>query len=811
MAICTRVGRLLPMLLLVALAIGAGASRASAQAYIDPPPNVVTDENGVNLADGSIHYRLFHTLPAVDPALPPFTRYWMGSGWRDSMMMTLSIDQYGILYTVGIGTSSDLFTTSNGTTFSTQKNNGATLVWDAGTSRYLYTDSSGTVYHFDPAGFGGIKADRRVIARATRIVFPSGAIITLTYQTNVTCTGTCIYTTAARLQDVGSSNGFALHFQYASDATGAGTGQTWLRLTKVTRYNRALEYCDPAANSCSFASPWPSIDYGETNIPSQWSNEWIETETNSAGETARLVRLTRNALISTRRPGSTTDDMTVSSNGEDVTQIVRDGRTWVYSFVQTWACCGNWTMTATVTRPGGGQIQTVAYELSGLPISVRDELGRTTFYTFNQMNLTDIAYPTGNALHYAYDSRGNQTSRTFVSSTPDTPANVVTTASFDPVCSNRVTCNRPNSRTDPNGNTTDYTYDPVHGGVLTETQPAPAPGAVRPQTRSQDAQFQAFFKNSGGSIVASGVPTYLQTGTSRCQTLASCTGTADEARTIVDYGPQSAGTANNLLPVATTIAAGDNSLTATVATSYDPNGWPLTIDGPLAGTADTTRNRYDAVGRLIGVVEPDPDDAGPNPNRAVRTTYNADGQPTLVEQGTVAGQSDAAWAAFSSLQQDATTYDTAGRRATETRASGGATFTLTQFNYDVAGRPECEAVRMNAAAFGSLPASACTLGTAGSSGPDRIVKRLYDLAGRLLQVRGAVGTAEESADETRTYASNDMVATIADGEGNLTSYGYDGLNRLTTTWFPVAAQGATASSTTDYELRVNDPAGNVVS
>ena len=33
----------------------------------------------------------------------------------------------------------------------------------------------------------------------------------------------------------------------------------------------------------------------------------------------------------------------------------------------------------------------------------------------------------------------------------------------------------------------------------------------------------------------------------------------------------------------------------------------LTVDGPLAGDADTTRYRYDAARRLVAVISPDPD------------------------------------------------------------------------------------------------------------------------------------------------------------------------------------------------------------
>ena len=62
--------------------------------------------------------------------------------------------------------------------------------------------------------------------------------------------------------------------------------------------------------------------------------------------------------------------------------------------------------------------------------------------------------------------------------------------------------------------------------------------------------------------------------------------------------------------------------------TYDGAGNLLTVDGPLAGTADTASARYNAVREVIGVVSPDPDGAGPMKHRAKRFTYNADGQVT---------------------------------------------------------------------------------------------------------------------------------------------------------------------------------------
>ena len=84
---------------------------------------------------------------------------------------------------------------------------------------------------------------------------------------------------------------------------------------------------------------------------------------------------------------------------------------------------------------------------------------------------------------------------------------------------------------------------------------------------------------------------------------------------------------------------------------------------------------------------------------------------------------------------------------------------------------------MNSAEFGSLPSSACTLDTEGSHGKDRIVKTIYDAAGQVTQTKTALGATEEANEVTTTYTSNGQVATVTDGEGNKTTYEYDGHDR----------------------------------
>ena len=233
--------------------------------------------------------------------------------------------------------------------------------------------------------------------------------------------------------------------------------------------------------------------------------------------------------------------------------------------------------------------------------------------------------------------------------------------------------------------------------------------------------------------------------------------------------------------------------------TYDGLGNLLTVDGPLSGTVDTARMRYDAGRRVVGTVSPDPDGSGALKHRAVRNTYT-NGLLTEAEQGNVNSQSDSDWAAFSTLQETRTEYDANSRPVVQKLVSGSTIYALGQTSYDALGRPECTAQRMNSAAFGSLPSSACTLGTAGSFGPDRIVKTFRDAAGQVTRTTSALGvTGVESDDVTTSYTSNGLVQTVTDAENNKTTYVYDGHDRLSQTQYPSATKGAGTSNSSDYE------------
>ena len=234
----------------------------------------------------------------------------------------------------------------------------------------------------------------------------------------------------------------------------------------------------------------------------------------------------------------------------------------------------------------------------------------------------------------------------------------------------------------------------------------------------------------------------------------------------------------------------------------------------------TTGYRYSAGGGLLaGVISP-ADGVSPAGFPAVRNTYDVAGNLTRVESGRLATWAPdtvlpANWSGYGFqgtliFRQVDYTYDSAGRKLTEAVSSGGVISTLTQYTYDAVGRLQCTAVRMNAAAFSSLPASACTLGTQGSFGPDRITKTTYDATTHVLKIQRAYGTSLQQDYATYTYTNN-LQMTAKDANGNLTSYSYDGFERLTDQFFPSKTSGAGASSTTDFEHYGYDNNSNCIS
>ncbi|MGQ3230484.1 MAG: RHS repeat domain-containing protein, partial [Blastomonas fulva] len=253
------------------------------------------------------------------------------------------------------------------------------------------------------------------------------------------------------------------------------------------------------------------------------------------------------------------------------------------------------------------------------------------------------------------------------------------------------------------------------------------------------------------------------------------------------------------LPASETRTDGVGTSPRTTTYTYDNAGRVLSVDPPLAGTDDATFYRYDVLGRRTWEIGP----KGYNGHRpATRTSYReSDDQPFTVETGSVTSEHDPNLVV---VRQVSTTYS--DRRLPVTSSVVGADI-ITQTSYDARNRSECVATRMNPGEFGALPASACTLGTQGSFGADRITRNVYDTESRVLKVQKAVGTSLQQDHATYTYTLNGNQASVTDAKGNIASMTFDGHDRQIRWNFPSTTTPGVVSGT-DYEAYTWDAVGN---
>lgn len=773
----------------------------------NPPEFYSLDPRGVDLVSGYFSY--FATEVVIgQPGNGGLVhqRAWVTNGWRDANQGSITVS--GATYSVVTDVETEIFTLSGGV-FTPASNSGATLTQSGPT--YTFTSAAGAVASFTTTYcYTGTGVPCTAKAFQIERISPNGEATQYHYVSQAyirgfdPVTGDPILGTAVRLQSVTNNRGYQLRYTYkANSIAGAGPLNTrvanWLAVASVTGVNNAVDYCGPTAFSCTYSRTWPSIAYVST------VGGPITSATDQSGRVTQYS-FTSGALSGIRFPGSATDDITVATSVTTgrTTSVSGATGTWTYAYD-----LGSSSGTTTATGPNS-QSLTVGYAYSiGRPNYVTNALGYSVVFQYDtQRRVKVVTSPEGDAATYTYDTRGNITQVVHSPKPGSGLSNIVVSATFPSSCTNTKTCNRPTSVTDGRGYVTDYTYDSSHGGILTITRPPPTPGTVRPQVRFSYAAQTAYYKNSAGVIAPATTSVTLPTSTSQCivGVAPACLGTLDEARTTLTYG--AAGIANNLVSTVVSDGSGDGSLTATTLLSYTPNGDILTVDGPLSGSADTTYFRHDAGRQLIGLIGPDPDGAGSLPRRAERFTYNTRGLVTVREDGTVTGFTDPDWSAFSPLQQVSITYDGLGRPSQQRVQSGSSTYNLTQVAYDASGRVDCLVARMNAAAFSSPPASACTLGTSGSYGSDRITKFSYDSADRATSAISGYGTSS-TITKAVTYTANGKPQNLTDGQSNISIYVYDGYDRLSRTRFPNASGGGT--STDDYDEYGYDNASNVTS
>lgn len=749
-------------------------STASAQTAPQPPTTRVVDRNNVDLI--SLEFEAEGTrISTAGISRAPST----GNGLYYDDLIGVTFDDGTVSY--------------GGIVKESATSDGSVVTINGNLTTITDTDGTISVYNssMSSPGVNGRPGVSGMLIQRTK---PDGEVLKYYYQTATHVISTALTVYAYRLNGVTSSLGWTVKYDLTHNVVANGW-DSWTT-TKVYIVNASLDWCDPQSPSActsANASSWPATGAISTPTVNQTGITYPSGATKTFGSNKFTV-------------GSSVWNYAVTTSGS--------------------------VSTTTVTNPDSST-HVVTYS-NGQLLTDQDELGRKITYIYyattdgaggyagsvKQVVAADATWsgttPTGGYVQYKYDGRNNVIEKRIVAKAGSGLADIVTNASFAGSCNatNQKYCNSPLTVTDAAGAVTTYTYDSNSGQVATMT--LPTVNGYAPQTRYTYIQVIPGAKDSSGTLVAQ--PGVWRVSTvSSCMTYSApaCVGTADEQRTTYTYGT------GNALPVTETTQAGNanlglpasgTNLYQTTTYTYDINGNVAVGDGPKSGVVDESYFFYDAGNRMVGYVALDPDGAGIQKRRATRITYDNNGNVSNSESGTVGAgtsatyngstpqarwaQAKAEWQSMSTLRNDTTTYDaTLVLPAITRHYEQGVLSYVTQVSYDSNLRAICQAQRANPSAFGSLPASACNLGTAGTDGNDHITKTNYDLSGAVTSVVTGYNTSTPMTSFVRNYNADGTLGWMEDGNGNRTGFTYDGFGRAYRMCYPSAVTLHSASTT----------------
>jgi YD repeat-containing protein len=460
-------------------------------------------------------------------------------------------------------------------TYTPAEPGGQSLVYtgDNPTGHYTFTDSDGTVVEFLPG-----------VWVADTITAPDGTVAKF-YWDSSKSSPTAIF----------SSRGYALLFEPGAHG--------W---SKACVVNLAQHYVT-ATSACPADAP--STSYGFSVSPNN-AGYLLTSVTDASGGTTRYSYVGMDHLgcitppgalgcqvsntynVCHRDPDLREDPPGLRLSDQVLSQTLADGRSFTYSFQPNPQCPAPANSGNDIVRTASdGTTREVATNAAGIPATVTDELHRVTHltyvtYFFTYARVTGVTHPEGDSSQFnQWDARGNYTQETLVPKPGSGLANRTRTAAFPADCTYRTSCNKPVSVTDWKGNSTAYTYDPVHGGVLTEIRPAADKG-VQPVKRYAYVQLYAWLAAAGGGYARAATPVWLPAEERTCRTTATvgsqCAGGAgDEVVTAYDYGPDAG--PNTLLLRGQTISA--DGQTRRTCYGYDWQGNRISATTPRAGLA----------------------------------------------------------------------------------------------------------------------------------------------------------------------------------------------------------------------------------
>lgn len=461
-------------------------------------------------------------------------------------------------------------------------------------------------------------------------------------------------------------------------------------------------------------------------------------------------------------------------------------RTYVY---------GETAHTAGVSKPyaltgivdeKGQRFATYKYDAQGRAVST-EHAGTTQQHTivYNTDGSADVTDPRGETRTFAFQNILGAIKSTAITGSPS-PACGAPAQGYD--ANGNVI-----SRTDWNGNRTDYTYDLARNLETSRTEGLTAGGAGTPETRTITTAWHTTFR----------LPTQI------AEPLRATTFTYDPDGT--HCGARGALCTKSIQ--ATSDANGSQGFGATPVGSprvwtytYNANGSVLTVDGPRTDVADVTTYTYyannDATLGKRGNVATIVNAAG---QTTQITAYNAHGQPlTIVDPNGVT----------TTLVYDA-------RQRLTSRTAGGE---VTAYEYDANGQltkvtlPDSSFLSYTYDAAHRLTGMqdnqgnriAYTLDVMGNRTQDEVFdpvnalaqtrSRVYDNLNRLFRELGAQSQTTEY-----TYDNQGNVLTVKDPLNRTTSNQYDALNRLRQVTDPALGVTQYAYNGLDALTQVTDP------
>jgi RHS repeat-associated protein len=739
-----------------AAVMGTGPAQAQDMPPVISPLRVETDINGVNLVTGKIAI----DPPALSvPGAPRlrFDRVQNAAPYVEGRLSGTLGDYSQGSFSVHTGAAaSEAFSCTD---FTCTSVNGTGSTFQPSVNRMWFTEAgTGAEYtfnlkHVQETG----QASNRSRYYASKIDYPDGETITFNY-------GTAVYggLTHYRPTSVSSSLGYYVAITYKSN-TFLDSG--WSSPATAALYKSGV------------ATPLAQFTYGGSTITD--IDGRVYTCTGCQNYLDSDIEVSAGSLT---LPTEATPALEVIKHAthDVVAAVKRDGIQWTYTYTNLRKDAQTnsyWYDRLTVTGPNGYRhiYDMMVSGRRNVLTKFTDSVNRVTSYTHVNYRPTRIVYPELNEVQISYDTSGNVDEK-LTKAKPSQPGTITETAYYNLTnCPSgaiaTVMCYRPTWVRDGRASQTDFLYN-AYGQVTRRTDPADASG-VRRTTHI----------------------TY-ETGTHSRKTMirvcgATCVA-ADEYRTQYGYW------GSTFLPAWERQV--DVSTGATLQTdyTYDNAGRVVTVDGPLAGTDDATYYRYDVNGRKTWEIGP----LGDNGVRlATRTTYrDSDDKVTRVEIGSIP---DHLSTALTVHKRTDYLYDARRNPIRELVYSGSTYYQALQRTFTSRNQLECEAVRMNMA---SLP-SACSLGTEGPNGKDRITKHTYNAAGELLKVEKAVATPKVQTYAAYTYTPNGKRKTVTDANGNKAELRYDGFDRQNRWVFPSKTAPGSLNEG-DYEAYTYDNNGN---